>query len=145
VFESRDQHEEVSEILSTAMLRVNILVVLSTAKAHLPGHLNLHGAPGEALPSIDSRANLIEERLDNRLLDGRVAATAAIFKIFSGVYELAVGFLAMHDFYHIPTPALIGFGFPGEDDDLFSSLTLIERLGWHRLERYTLPWLSLRI
>ncbi|KAK4674894.1 hypothetical protein QC764_503120 [Podospora pseudoanserina] len=93
---------------------------LSAAKT--PGAYSnvLHGASGEVLASIQSRTKLIEERLDNRLLDARVPATAAIFKLFSGVHELAVEYLKLHDFYHVPTPALVGYEFPGEEDDLFT-------------------------
>ncbi|PVI02292.1 class II aaRS and biotin synthetase [Periconia macrospinosa] len=112
-----DKGDIASEV---ATFRVANMVALSTAKADLPGSLKLHGAPSEALPPVESRAALIDERLDNRLLDGRVVATAAIFKIFSGVHELAVEYLAARGFSYIPTPAFIGYRFPEEDDDYFS-------------------------
>ena len=95
------------------------LVVLSKAKADLPESLKLHGAPGEVLPSLESRTALIEHRLDNRLLDARVVATAAIFKLFSGAHHLAVEYLTTHEFCHIPTPAFVGYEFPEEKDDYF--------------------------
>lgn len=103
-----------------ATYHVKKLVILSQAKASPLHNLNLHGGPGEIVPSAHSRGALIEQRLDNRLLDARVASTAAIFKLFSGVHEIAVDFLRKRDFYHVPTPALVNYEFPGEEDDLFS-------------------------
>ncbi|KAK4189003.1 hypothetical protein QBC35DRAFT_494952 [Podospora australis] len=101
-------------------LQVTKLVLLSKATVgdQTPGNLReLHGTPGSGeLPLLPA----IDERLDNRLLDARVAATSSIFKLFSGIHELAVEFLAKHDFYHTPTPALVAYEFPGEEDDLFS-------------------------
>jgi aspartyl-tRNA synthetase len=100
-------------------VRVSKLVVLSKAKAGLEQCLRMHGAPGEELPPTESRATSIDERLDNRLLDARVAATAAIFKLFSGIHELAVEYLAALGFYHTPTPAFISYEYPGEEEDHF--------------------------
>lgn len=101
-------------------LRVSKLVALSVANADLPESLSFHGAPDEESPPLESHAAFINQRLDNRLLDARVASTASIFKLFSGVHELAVEYLAARGFYHIPTPAFINYEFPGEEDDLFS-------------------------
>ncbi|KAK0725120.1 hypothetical protein B0H67DRAFT_121522 [Lasiosphaeris hirsuta] len=107
-----------SEVTS---FRVAELRVRSHAKAVLPKHPRLHGAPGEVPPPAGSvGGELLHERLDNRLLDARVTATAAIFKLSSGVHELAVEYLAAHGFCHVPTPALVAYEFPGEEDDLFS-------------------------
>ncbi|KAK0705845.1 hypothetical protein B0T21DRAFT_341663 [Apiosordaria backusii] len=105
-----------------AQFQIDEIVILSAAKVELPNTqiIHLHGAPGEVLPSEQSRAALIDRRLDNRLLDARVAATASIFKLFSGVHELAVEYLKAQDFYHVPTPALVNYEFPGEEDDLFA-------------------------
>ena len=119
-FVTGDQCDKSDIASDVAIFQVANLVTLSTAKADLPGDLKLHGAPGEVLPPVESRAALMDERLDNRLLDGRVAATAAIFKIFSGVHELAVEFLVAREFYLTPTPAFIGYRFPEEDDDYFA-------------------------
>ncbi|KAH6603404.1 hypothetical protein Trco_008179 [Trichoderma cornu-damae] len=104
---------------SVMTIQVSGLTILSEATASLLGNLKLHGAPGEALPSLDERTLLIDQRLDNRLLDARVVATAAIFKLFSAVYQLAVKYLAAHDFHYIPTPAFVGYEFPAEEDDHF--------------------------
>lgn len=101
------------------MTQVSSLSILSEATPNLPGNLKLHGAPGETLPSLDERIGLLDQRLDSRLLDARVASTAAIFKLFSGVHQLAVKFLAIQDFHYIPTPAFVGYEFPAEEEDHF--------------------------
>ncbi len=106
----------INEIL---IFQIAKLKVLSAAVEKLPKTLALHGGPGERIPPAEQRNQLIHDRLDNRLLDSRVAATAAIFKVFSGVHELAVQFLAKHEFRFIPTPACVAYRFPGEDDDHF--------------------------
>ncbi|CAI4214278.1 unnamed protein product [Parascedosporium putredinis] len=113
-----DESKRNDEFIPT--LRVANFLVISAAKSSIPAYRQWHRAPGDTPPEKEKRDALIDERLDNRLLDARVASTAAIFKIFSGIHELAVAFLADRDFIHIPTPSLIGYGFPGEDDDLFS-------------------------
>ncbi|UKZ78315.1 hypothetical protein TrVFT333_006051 [Trichoderma virens FT-333] len=104
---------------SLVIIQASELTILSEAMANLSGNLRLHGAPGETLPSLDERTLLIEQRLDNRLLDARVTATAAIFKLFSAVHQLAVEYLAAHDFHYIPTPAFVGYEFPAEEEDHF--------------------------
>ncbi|KAL7932143.1 hypothetical protein V8C35DRAFT_329140 [Trichoderma chlorosporum] len=101
------------------VIQVNSLTILSEAKANLPDNLKLHGAPGETLPSLDERILRLDTRLDNRLLDARVAATAAVFKLFSGVHSLAVEYLTTKDFHYTPTPAFVGYEFPAEEDDHF--------------------------
>jgi aspartyl-tRNA synthetase len=99
--------------------QVSALDILSEATANLPSDLQLHGAPGETLPTLDERTLLLDARLDHRLLDARVAATASIFKIFSAVHNLAVKFLTGQDFHYIPTPAFVGYEFPAEEEDHF--------------------------
>ncbi|TFB06756.1 Aspartate-tRNA ligase [Trichoderma ghanense] len=99
--------------------QISSLIILSEAKANLAGGLKLHGAPGETLPSLNERILLFDTRLDNRLLDARVAATASIFKIFSAVHNLAVKYLAGQDFHYIPTPAFVSYEFPAEEEDHF--------------------------
>ncbi|OIW29208.1 class II aaRS and biotin synthetase [Coniochaeta ligniaria NRRL 30616] len=107
---------------SKTTFRASKLVTLSIAKPGLennPIHqLDLHRA--QRTTAAPSSTASIDVRLDNRLLDARVSATAAIFKLFSGVHEQAVAILAEKRFIHIPTPALIGYEFPGEEEDLFS-------------------------
>lgn len=99
--------------------QVSSLLILSEAKANIAGDLKLHGAPGETLPSLKERNLSLDTRLDNRLLDARVAATASIFKIFSAVHNLAVKHLAGLDFHYLPTPAFVGYEFPAEEEDHF--------------------------
>ncbi|OTA00206.1 aspartyl-tRNA synthetase, class Iib [Trichoderma parareesei] len=99
--------------------QVSSLTVISEAKANLADDLKLHGAPGETVPSLNDRLLLLDKRLDHRLLDARVAATASIFKIFSTVHNLAVKYLADQDFHYLPTPAFVGYEFPAEEEDHF--------------------------
>ncbi|KAL6879904.1 hypothetical protein HDV57DRAFT_99060 [Trichoderma longibrachiatum] len=99
--------------------QVSSLLILSEAKANIAGDLKLHGAPGETLLSLKERNLSLDTRLDNRLLDARVAATASIFKIFSAVHNLAVKHLAGLDFHYLPTPAFVGYEFPAEEEDHF--------------------------
>lgn len=102
-----------------SITQISALDVLSEATANLPSDLKLHGAPGETLPELDERIRLLDTRLDHRLLDARVASTAAIFKLFSAVHQLAIKYLAIHDFHFIPTPAFVGYEFPAEEEDHF--------------------------
>ncbi|KAM0512001.1 hypothetical protein ACHAPE_009357 [Trichoderma viride] len=104
---------------TSTVTQVSALDILSEATANLPSDLKLHGAPGETLPSLDERIRLLDTRLDHRLLDARVAATASIFKIFSAVHNLAVKYLAGQEFHYIPTPAFVGYEFPAEEEDHF--------------------------
>lgn len=101
------------------ILRVSRLAILSEATPNLSGNFKLHGAPGETLPSLDERILLLDQRLDHRLLDARVEATAAIFKLFSAVHQLAVKYLATLDFHYLPTPAFVGYEYPAEEEDHF--------------------------
>ncbi|ETS76971.1 hypothetical protein PFICI_10845 [Pestalotiopsis fici W106-1] len=103
-----------NEVASRATrIKITKIRILSVAKEDLPDCASLHVASAKDLPPIESRLN-------DRLLDGRVAATAAVFRLFSGVHEISVQYLAQHDFHHIPTPAFIGYRFPEEDDDYFA-------------------------
>lgn len=102
----------------SAAISISSLEILSKATVKLPQKGILpHGAPGDK--SLQPSSVSIDDRLNNRLLDARVTSTAAIFKLFSGIHELAVQFLSQHDFYHVPTPALVTYMWPGEEDDHF--------------------------
>lgn len=61
-----------------------------------------------------------EQRLAEKSLDIGAATPADIFKTFSVVHDLAVKFLARRDFCRIATPSLIGYMYPGEEDDHFA-------------------------
>ncbi|KAH6970319.1 hypothetical protein DER45DRAFT_582414 [Fusarium avenaceum] len=101
---------------------VQIWKVISLANAipKLTHPVISHGAPGETqqTPS-ENPLFLLNERLNNRVIDTRVAATGAVIKLFSGVYELAVEHLTGQGFHWIHTPTLIIYRNPG-DDDYFS-------------------------
>lgn len=99
--------------------RVSKIVTLSEARADLPKGIVSHGAPGEEPRPLELSAELLQERLNNRLLDARVAANGAAFKLFSGVHELAVEHMAAVDFYQVPTPGLINYEFPGDEHEQF--------------------------
>lgn len=71
-------------------LRVHSLVVLAQAATGLHKGVS-HGAPGDVKEkSLSVDALTLTERLNNRVLDVRVAATGAIFKLMSGIFELTV-------------------------------------------------------
>ncbi|WQF89324.1 Class II Aminoacyl-tRNA synthetase/Biotinyl protein ligase (BPL) and lipoyl protein ligase (LPL) [Colletotrichum destructivum] len=105
----------------TASVEINKLKIISAAKKGLAKGLVSHRAPGDGSEQRESGLNGISlnDRLDNRVLDVRVASTASIFKIFSGVHELAVEYLSGRGFHWTPTPSLINYKIPG-DDDYFS-------------------------
>lgn len=114
------QHATKRDSLKVATIHVSKLIALSEAKADIFKTTTYHGGPSENSTMSEVRLAPIEERLNNRLLDTRVAANAAIFKLFSGVHEVAVEYLAAHDFHYIPTPAFISYEYPGEESDHFA-------------------------
>lgn len=85
-------------------IRVTSLAVLAKAARELP---SLHG--GELSGSL-------QERLDNRILDQRAAASGAMFKLHSGMSQLMVEFFTAHDFIWIQTPRLRGSHVAGDDE-----------------------------
>ncbi|KAI0201864.1 hypothetical protein F4808DRAFT_424084 [Astrocystis sublimbata] len=113
-----EQASQESKPSWTPTIQVSKLTLLSKAKPGLAEQSGLHGAPGEKRPECTSA--MLDQRLDNRLLDTRVAANAAIFKTFSAVSQKATGMLAGKGFHHVPTPAFITYEFPGEEDDHFA-------------------------
>lgn len=58
----------------------------------------------------------LNERLNNRVLDVRVAATASIFKLMSGVFRLAAEYQANNDFHWISTPHIVNYNITGDND-----------------------------
>lgn len=105
--------------VESATVWVAEMLVLSAAKRGTYERPGWHGAPGE-VPLSSSALVQIEERLDDRILDARVAATGAIFKLSSGIHELSVAHLAALEFYNVQTPTFIGYEYPGEEDDHFA-------------------------
>ncbi|CAN8095706.1 unnamed protein product [Discula destructiva] len=93
---------------------VTRLVILALAVENLPKRVS-HGGPGETETPTTCSLTL-QERLDNRVLDVRVAATASIFKLLSGMIELSVEYCIMNGFQWTPTPVLINYNLPGDDD-----------------------------
>jgi aspartyl/asparaginyl-tRNA synthetase len=111
------KHESCSQ---PTIIRLKTLAVLSGAKADLTQTVASHDFPDTPVSPMEPSAATLDERLDNRLLEARVAANTAIFKLFSGVHELAVGYLAAFNFHYVPTPSLIGYEFPGEEHEQFA-------------------------
>ena len=58
----------------------------------------------------------LEERLNNRILDVRNAATGAIFKLLSGMCQLIVEFLCSNGFHWIHTPRIISATITGDNE-----------------------------
>lgn len=58
----------------------------------------------------------LEERLDNRILDVRRAASGAIFKLHSGMCQLIVEYLCSQGFHWIHTPRLITATIEGDNE-----------------------------
>ncbi|KAE8161313.1 aspartate-tRNA ligase [Aspergillus tamarii] len=58
----------------------------------------------------------IEERLTNRILDVRFAASGALFKLHSGMCQLVVEFLCSQGFHWIHTPRIITATVPGDNE-----------------------------
>lgn len=114
--------------VKSATVWVAELLVLSAAKSGTYERPGWHAAPGE-VPVSSSALTRIEERLDDRILDARVAATGAVFKLSSGIHELSVAHLAALDFYNVQTPTFIGYEYPGEEDDHFA-VPYFDRTAW---------------
>lgn len=70
----------------------------------------------------------LEERLNNRILDVRNAATEAIFKLHSGLCQLMVEFLCSNSFHWIHTPRIITATIAGDNE--FFRLPYFGRDAW---------------
>lgn len=114
---------------SATSIRVHRLTILSNAKPGIFRGVVSHGAPGDPFGKVDLNATL-NERLDNRLLDVRVAATNSIFRLSSGVHELAVQYMSVSSFHFVPTPTLINYEFPGEEWLQFGLPYFHDRPAW---------------
>ena len=118
-----------SDCPSTETIRVHRFTIISNAKPGTVRGVVPHEAPGEPIEKVDLNATL-NDRLDNRILDVRVAATNAIFRLNSGVHELAVQHMAAHSFHFVPTPTLIIYEFPGEEWLQFGLPYFHDRPAW---------------
>lgn len=101
----------------TTFIQVSKIVVLANSLADLPKGVVSHGAPGEE-EAIENQlgALVLHERLNNRVADVKVAATGAIFKLLSGIFQLAVEHQTTGGFHWVSTPGLINYRIPGDDD-----------------------------
>jgi aspartyl/asparaginyl-tRNA synthetase len=106
-------HEFIS--ISRQILVSNI-VVISAAKEGLYDATPFHNGPDKSERLVGVESACLDVRLDNRVIDARVPATAAIFKIISGIHHFAVDHLHDHDFHWVATPKLINYKMPGDDD-----------------------------
>ncbi|TWU71402.1 hypothetical protein ED733_002925 [Metarhizium rileyi] len=88
-----------------AMVNVTSLEVVAQASPNLP-----------SFRSKELSAIGLEERLENRILDVRHAASGAIFKLHSGMCQLMVEFLCSHGFHWVHTPRIISATIPGDNE-----------------------------
>lgn len=69
------------------------------------------------LPSYSChRQQDLDQRLNNRILDVRYAASGAIFRLHSGMCQLVVEFLCSKDFHWLHTPRIISATIPGDNE-----------------------------
>ncbi|USP79399.1 hypothetical protein yc1106_06673 [Curvularia clavata] len=73
-------------------------------------------ASPDILLSQQDRFSSLEERLNNRIIDVRHAASGVIFKLHSGICQLIVEFLCSNGFYWIHTPRIITATIPGDNE-----------------------------
>lgn len=99
IVESLDVNDTSGESL-VGRVRITDLLVLSHATDALPNCVS-HGGPGE---NAITASLTLQERLNQRVLDVRVAATGAIFQLLSGLNELAVEYCFAHDFKYTCFP-----------------------------------------
>ena len=85
-------------------ISVTSLVVLAKAAQDLP---SLQG--GELSSSL-------QERLNDRILDQRAAASGAMFKLLSGMSQLIVEFFSANGFFWLHTPRLRGSHVAGDNE-----------------------------
>jgi aspartyl/asparaginyl-tRNA synthetase len=90
----------------TYIFSVTNLVVVAKA---FPNQPSLQG--GELSGPVS-----LQERLDNRILDQRAAASGAIFKLQSGMCQLIVEFLMANGFTWLHTPRIRGSHVAGDNE-----------------------------
>ena len=102
---------------STPDITVTNLVARAEAIHDAPKPIVPHGAPGEMQAQQNATSTIyLNERLNNRVADVRVAATGTIFKLLSGILQLAVEHQTRDNFNWVNTPGLINYKIPGDDD-----------------------------
>ncbi|PQK11555.1 hypothetical protein BB8028_0003g01790 [Beauveria bassiana] len=92
-----------------AAIRVTDLNIVALAAPDLSD--SSHHREKMLLPRAD-----LEERLNNRILDVRHAASGVIFKLHSGMCQLVVEFLCSNNFHWIHTPRIISATIPGDNE-----------------------------
>ncbi|KAJ3497398.1 hypothetical protein NLG97_g1929 [Lecanicillium saksenae] len=109
VGEPTEEYAPGNDHASSAVIHVLDIHIISLA----PKNLRLSSDSKQKMHPL--RADL-EERLDNRILDMRDAASGAIFKLHSGMCQLVVEFLCSKDFHWIHTPRIISATIPGDNE-----------------------------
>ncbi|CAG7962066.1 unnamed protein product [Penicillium salamii] len=101
-------NDEASDNATHVIVYVSGLDVIAWASPDLPSSSSYRR-------EMLSRVGL-EERLSNRILDVRYAASGAIFKLHSGMCQLIVEFLCSNNFQWIHTPRIITATVPGDNE-----------------------------
>ncbi|KAK2612472.1 hypothetical protein QQS21_001576 [Conoideocrella luteorostrata] len=96
---------KIGENGSKAAIYVRSLDIIASASPNLP-----------SFQCKELSAAGLEERLNNRILDVRRAASGAIFKLHSGMCQLIVEFLCSNDFSWVHTPRIISAVIPGDNE-----------------------------
>ena len=109
-------HQDVATDTAYAVY-VSELVIIAQASPNLP-----------PFQRDEQSALGLEERLNNRILDVRNAATGAIFKLHSGMCQLIVEFLCSNGFQWIHTPRIITATVAGDKE--FFHLPYFGRDAW---------------
>jgi len=99
-----NSHQDAASVTAFAV-HVADLAIIAQASPNLP---SFHRDELSALG--------LEERLNNRILDVRNAATGAIFKLHSGMCQLIVEFLCSNGFHWIHTPRIISATITGDNE-----------------------------
>ncbi|OAR02269.1 hypothetical protein LLEC1_03273 [Akanthomyces lecanii] len=109
VSELADDDGQDDDHVASAAIRISDLHVIAVAEPDTPAS-SYHRA-NMLKPGAD-----LEERLNNRILDVRYAASGAIFKLHSSMCQLVVEFLCSQNFDWIHTPRIISATIPGDKE-----------------------------
>jgi aspartyl/asparaginyl-tRNA synthetase len=101
---------------TTKAMTISTLDIISAANERVRKAVPSHPTLENAQHAEGSGSASLNQRLDNRVMDARDPATAAIFKIFSGIHHIAVEHLHKHDFHWVASPKLISYQIPGDED-----------------------------
>lgn len=101
---------------TTKAMTISTLEIISAANESVLKVVPVHPLLDNAQHTEGFGGASLHQRLDNRVMDAREPATAAIFKIFSGIHHIAVEHLHEHDFHWVASPKLISYQIPGDED-----------------------------